>query len=222
MTLLVTTVTILLTFVCQQLTDDASSSGKKSLDFHRLVEQLASPNEKPLTVNDRRPHVTFPAGYDRDAQKKVLEARQLLYDNFSDALPELFAAIDDQRYSITIDWAGGDGYYNESVGDVCRNIIAAQLGVHRKKISFYGPRHWHYYTYPISKEWWEENKDKSHRELQLVVLDWAIDRRQNDKEFGDNDRAEEVIALVGLRKNLASSKKPFAGLGMYKSIVRDR
>lgn len=203
-------------------TDEPPKSDKGSLDFRQLVTQLASPNEAPKTNNRREPHVKFPSSYDREAQMKVIAARQLLYDNFADALPELIAAIDDQRYCITIDWAEGDGYYNENVGAVCKNIIASQLEVYRAKLKFSGPGHWHKYTYPISKEWWEKHKDKSHRELQILAIDWAIDKRKNEKEFDRDDRKNELAELIKLREQLASSDKPLDGRRMYRTVTRDK
>jgi hypothetical protein len=202
--------------------DAPGQSNKDALDFRQLVAQLASPNEPPKTNNRREPHVTFPASYDRDAQKKVYAARQLLHENFADALPELVSAIGDQRYSVTINWAEGDGYYNESVGAVCKNIIASQLEVYRAKLRFSGPGHWHQYTYPVSKEWWEANKEKSHRELQVLAIDWAIDQRKKDTAYNLDERENEVRELMRLREQLASSDKPLPGSRMYRIVSQDK
>lgn len=202
--------------------DDPGQSNKEALDFREIVEQLASPNQPPKTNNRREPHVTFPLSYDRDAQKKVHAARQLLHDNFAHALPELVSAIGDQRYSLTINWAEGDGYYSESVGAVCKNIIASQLEVYRTKIRFSGPGHWHQYTYPVSKEWWEKNKEKSHRELQVLAIDWAIDQRKNETRYNLDERENEVRELMKLRAQVATSDKPLAGSRMYRIVSQDK
>ncbi|MFO0816821.1 MAG: hypothetical protein U1A77_02690 [Pirellulales bacterium] len=211
-------------------TDEPSKSDKAPLDFRQLVAQLASPNEAPninnrrapKTNNRREPRVTFPSSYDREAQEKALAARQLLYDNFADALPELIASIDDQRYSITISWADGEEYYNQEVGAVCKNVIASQLEVYRAKIRFLGPGHWHKYTYPVSKEWWEKHKDKSHRQLQIIAIDWAIEERKKEKGIDGDDRNNELTELIKLREQLALSDKPLDGRSMYRTVTQDK
>jgi hypothetical protein len=159
------------------------------------------------------------AAYDRMAQRRVDEARKALHDNFEEALPHLIDALDDQRYSMTVNWADGDAYPNYSVGEVCRNVIASQLEVYRDKIRF-SVKRWHEYNYPVSKTWWKTRKDRSLAELQLEAIDWAIERRKTESE--KERREEELVALRELREQVAKSSKPAKSRGLLKMVVTDR
>ena len=157
---------------------DAPSTQQASKKYRALIEQLASPNEEAMTRNGGHSTVTFPTGYDVQAQNRIEAARQTLQDNFEEALPFLLDALDDKRYSMTIDWAEGDAYYNYSVGRVCRDVIASQLEVYRDLIWFSGPQHWHRYDYKeVSKKWLPKQKGRSLADLQIAAIDWAIEQR---------------------------------------------
>ena len=43
-------------------------------------------------------------------------------------MPYLMEALDDKRYSMTIAWSEGENTSNDSVGKVCRDVIAHYLG----------------------------------------------------------------------------------------------
>ncbi|HWE40707.1 MAG TPA: hypothetical protein VG406_29465 [Isosphaeraceae bacterium] len=189
-----------------------------SRNYKQLVAQLVSPNRKATTDVD---FVRFPAGYDVKAQDRIDSVRKVLQDNFEAALPSLINALDDDRYCMTIDWADGDAYYNKSVSDICRDILASQLEVYRDKIRFGGPTHWHRYDYgPISKEWWQKRKNRSLAELQVEAIDWAIKRREAARE--KERRKEELAALRKLRDGIARSEKPAKPRGMLRMVVIDK
>jgi hypothetical protein len=188
--------------LANQGSSDGPSKDARSKKYAEHVAQLVSPNKEPITGDVA---VKFPRGYDLRAQRRVDEARKALHDNFEDALPHLIDALDDQRYSMTVNWAEGDAYPNYSVGEVCRDVIASQLEVYRDKIRFSLPR-WHEYDYPVSKAWWKTRKDRSLAELQVEAIDWAIERRKAEPE--KERREEELVGLRELREQVAKSGKP--------------
>jgi len=175
--------------------------------YRELVAQLISPNREPTTGDES---VTFPAGYDVPAQERIDKARRTLHANIEEALPYLIESLDDKRYSMTIEWAEGDAYYNYSVGEICRDIIQDRLEVYRDKISFSGPTHWNRYNYDvISKKWWRNRQGHSLADLQVEAIDWAIKRRKAEpKSQIDEDRQNEVVELKKLRDGIKATGKP--------------
>src|SRR5262245_11131841 len=175
--------------------NDAPPKGKSPANYAELVSQLASPNGKPMTDNGADSSVRFPANYDVAAQKRIEAARQVLHDDIENALPYLVGALDDERYCMTINWMGGDAYYNYSVGRICENVIVSHLEVYREIISFSGPGHWKRYNLPISKQWWETRKSRRMADLQVEAIDWGIEQRKaeskdNIREGRENELAE--------------------------------
>jgi hypothetical protein len=198
---------------------ESSSKDKPKRNYAELISQLVSPNKKPTTGVES---VKFPAGYNVQVQQRIKATRQILQDNIEEALPYLVDALDDPRYCMTINWAEGDGYYNKSVGAICKDVIASQLEVYRDAISFSGPHHWHKYNYPISKKWWEMRKGHRIAELQVEAIDWAIKQRmaEPEKEIRD-DRKNEVAELQKLRDGIAKSGKPAKPSGMLRMVTSD-
>jgi hypothetical protein len=215
---------LLLAFSNRGIGGPPSSKDELPKEYGELVRMLVSPNEKPTAQGGANPSAKFPEGYDVKAQKRIKAARQKLHDNFEKALPFLIDAIDDNRYCMTIDWAEGDGYYNYSVGRVCRDVIASQLEVYRPKIRFSGPQHWHRYNYgPINKPWWHARKGRSLAELQVEAIDWAIKRRKAEpKDEVGEERADEIAELQKLRDEIARSKKPAKPRRMLPMVTADR
>lgn len=203
--------------------DGSTGKEEKIRDCAELIQQLASSNEKPTTKRPPRSTVIFPVGYDMKAQQRIIEVRQTLCDHFEEALPFLVAALEDDRYSMTISWADGDAYYNYSVGSVCRNIIAANLEVYRSSIRFSGPQHWNRYNYgPISEEWWQSRKGRSLAELQVEAIDWAIEQLEAElqNEAREGGKAE-LTKLRTLRIEIAESGKPAKAKGMLRAVTKN-
>jgi hypothetical protein len=201
---------------------DLPSKQNAALNYEKLISQLVSPNKESITVNGGRSSATFPIGYDAEAQKRIAEVRQVLFDNIEDSLPSLVGALDDDRYCMTINWIGGDYFYNYSVGKICKDIIASHLEVYRVAISFEHEGHWNRYNYPISKKWWEERKGRRLSALQIDAIDWAIERRKAEPvEFVREGRENEVAELVKLRETIAKSGKPAASRKMLRMVTRD-
>jgi hypothetical protein len=188
--------------------------------YRDLIQRLVSPNQEPLTQNRSAGAVKFPEGYDVEAQKRIDVARQSLRDDFERALPFLIDALKDDRYSMTIDWGEGDACYNYSVGGICGNVIASQLEVYRNRMGFSGPRHWHQYSYPTTKEWFETRKNRNLAELQVEAIDWAMERRKNE---GKGEAVVKDLAeLQKLRDAIAVTRKPAPPLRMYPMVTKDR
>jgi peptide methionine sulfoxide reductase MsrB len=216
---------LLLALSLQSAGDEAPSKTdvEKNKKYRDLIEQLASPNKAPSIRNTSGGSVKFPAGYDVEAQIRIKAARQELHDNFGEALPFLIEALDDKRYSMTIDWAEGDAYYNYSVGKICHNVIASQLEVYRSKIRFAGPPQWNKYNYPISKKWWQVHKDQSLVELQIEAINWAIEQHMSKpKEEIGEARKNEIFELEKLRDDIAKSGKTAKPQRMLRMITSDK
>ena len=215
---------LLFAFTSQAIGEHPSPKDGAPKKCDELVRALVSPNEKPITHTGAENSVKFPADYNAKMQKRIEAARQSLHDNFEQALPYLVDALDDNRYCMTIDWADGDAYYNYSVGQVCRDVIASQLEVYRNEIRFLGPPHWHRYDYgPINKKWWHARKGRSLAELQIEAIDWAIKQRKAEpKDEVCEERANEILNLQKLRNKIAKSKKPVKSLRMLPMVTSDR
>lgn len=195
---------------------------KEPTNYAAVVAQLVSPNKEPQTYNQDRSWVKFPAGYDKAAQQRIDTVRQQLHDNFEVVLPHLIAALDDQRYCLTINWAEGDGYYNKTVGSICKDIIASHLEVFRAKIEVADSFHSSYYNYPITKKWGEDRKGRSLVELQSEAIEWAIERRKAEpKEARQEGRENEVAELQKLGAELKQSGKPLPPRRMLRMITND-
>jgi hypothetical protein len=102
-------------------------------------------------------------------------------------------------------------------------VIATQLEVYRDRIWFSGPQHWHRYTYPISKKWWEARRGRSLAELQVEAIDWAIAQRMAEPaETVRAERADEVSNLRQLREEIAKSGKPAKPSRLQRMETWDR
>lgn len=188
----------------------SSSKVESTKNYQDLVQQLASPNKEATTRSGEWGFsVTFPRGYDVNAQIHVDSARQKLHDDFEKALPFLVEALDDERYCMTLG-DGGGGYYNYPVGALCRRMIESHLEVYRRKIHFDGPTLWGKYTYtPISKEWFKTRKGRTLAELQIEAINWAIQRRRSESiEKNIDRRMNEIPDMQKLRDEIAKSGKP--------------
>jgi hypothetical protein len=223
----------LLLIVChsaaaEPATKEAATKDARAKEFKALIEQLASPNMKPMTHNDGDATVKFPPRYDVQAQARINEARKQLQRDVEEALPFLVEALNDARYSLTMDWADGDGYYNRSVGEVCEEVITSHLEIYRDKIRFSSPQHWRRYNgAPISKEWYEPRKDRSLAELQVEAVERALALRKADRGKSEpkevrEESNKEVSALEALRDQIVKSGKPVEPQRLLRMVTRDR
>ncbi len=204
--------------------EESPSKSRTKNRYAELISQLASPNKAPTTKNGADSSIKFQLDYDVKAQQRIQAARQALYDDIENALPYLAQAFDDKRYCMTINWADGDAYYNESVGDICRDVVASRLEIYRDEIGFNDAAQWNRYNFPITKEWLEKRKGRSLAELQVEAIQWAIDRSRNESREWHRLSDEEIAALQKLRAAIAKSGKPAKPqrLRMLRMVTRDQ
>lgn len=216
---------VLSVHVTNCFSQDKEQTSETALQYKAMIDQLASPNAKPKTHINGKPYkVRFPADYDDKSQELVDEARRSLNRDIAKALPFLIDGLNDKRYSMTIRWGEGDAYYNKTVGEICSEIISANLEVYRKEITFLGPQHWHQYTFPnVNKEWLAKNSSRTLIEMQLEAIDWAIEQRAKENGRIDReDRAQEPKKLQAMRDKLKESKEPLPGSGLLPMHTNNR
>jgi hypothetical protein len=185
-------------------------------EIKALIDRLVSPNPAPdtdkLKASEARADRGFPRDFDHKKQKQVHRAVAKLMELGPRAFPFLIERWEDKRYCLTTAVAA---YVNESVGDVCRSIIADQLqpyGIHQK--GYADPRGkplrpnyagTFLKSQKVARQWWKKHKDKTLRQMQLEVLDWVIaGEAKRPRDFTDAERRE----LQNLRKELVKGGKP--------------
>lgn len=198
-------------------------------EIKALIEQLVSPNPKPIVNKRGVPSIDLPPGFDRKKQERVHLARSKLVELGPLAFPVLVESEKDERYSLTTCNDLSGWYNNESVGHVCRTIILDQLQP-------YG--YWqdvgddprgkpHRPSYPgqflnsqeAAKAWWEKHKEKTLYQMQLEALDWIIaEEAKRPRDFTDNEKQ----ALQKIRKKLVESGKPLPPGNYYANEISYR
>lgn len=187
-------------------------------EIRALVEQLASPNPKPITGSEDKsvaPNFRLPKEFDKTKQKAVHEARAQLKKLGPSAFPFLIERWEDKRYCVTKS-VGINGYcYNATVGDVCRDIIYDQLqpygfwpvidGDPRGKPKRPGYPSKHLGSAKTAETWFEQHKGKTLFEMQLMVIDWVIE--EETKNAGNFTDAEKST-LEQIRADLIKEGKP--------------
>jgi hypothetical protein len=182
-------------------------------DIEALVAQLVSPNPEPLRRNS--PTATYPAGYDRNAQKLVDHARLKLSDLGIRAFPILIKYLDDKRYSSTQDSGAVDE--NWTVGRTCKIVLTCHLQPYDSRIFAadtggepsirYRPTYSAAFTgsSKAAKQWWEASKEKSLHDLQLEAVEWVVAEQAKDPEkYSNKDRKY----MDGVRRKLLATDKP--------------
>ena len=191
-------------------------------EIKALVDRLVSPNPPVIIKYD---NFRFPKGFDKDKQKDVHEAVYTLRKLGLRAFPFLAERLDDSRYCVTMD--DGPAPVNVSVGQVCRDLIRAQVQPYGfwpegygdprgkpKRPTFTG-------TFLGSKKealrWWEKNKGRTLYQIQLEALDWVIaEEAKRPRDFKD----EEGEFLRKTRKELVKSGEPLEA-GRLKEILTE-
>jgi hypothetical protein len=179
-----------------------------------LVEQLASPNQRPKAYPESAgsPDAKFPLGYDPAAQSKVRQAFLELQKIGPRAFPYLAEKIDDKRYSFTDD--AGEVMSNWSVGSACYDIIDSQVqaynGMWNGTADDGDPRERPRRPTPFQQDeledsskfrtWCEVRKHKTLRELQIESLEWTIaEEAKRPQSFSDVERKHLQDVLTKLR-----------------------
>jgi hypothetical protein len=195
-------------------------------EIKALIDQLASPNPKPIINKRGAPSIDLPPGFDRKKQDKVHLARSKLVELGTLAFPSLIESDKDERYSLTTSNGLSGWFYNESVGRVCRTIIFDQLQPYGYWQAVGGdPRgNPHRPSYPgnflksqeAAKAWWEKNKEKSLYQMQLETLNWVIaEEAKRPGDFTDKEKQ----CLQKLRKKLVGAGKPLPAGSYYANAI---
>lgn len=184
-------------------------------EIKALIDQLASPNPKPIVNKMRAPSIDLPPGFDRKKQYKVHLARSKLAELGPPAFPFLIDSWKDDRYSLTTCNGLSGWYYNESVGRVCQAIIFDRLQPYSywqagggdpreraRRPSYPG----HFIgSQGAAKAWWGKNKERSLHQMQLEALNWIIaEEAKHPGDFIDKEKQ----CLQKLRKELVEGSEP--------------
>ena len=190
----------------------------KELYYRKLVEGLVSPN-KPAKcdVDDSRP--TYPPNYDKEAQARIEKHQQILSDHCDVALPFLIEGCTDSRYSLT--WQSDSYCGNACVGEVCLGIVTSYLEIYREYMPSlvekircraynYVPRIHGAIGNEVSEEkkkeieeWWRARKGKTLLQLQLEAIDWAIEKRKEERKHALGGKHDwEVQAVLEATKEI--------------------
>ena len=177
--------------------ENLDSNTEKQIE--QLIEQLASKNSPP--TGDGWPGLERPDNWDESAQEIVYKAKDSLSDLGKSAFPILLKHLDDQRYSKT-GWTAIE--YNQSVGDVCSEIIVGNVDLigmtFKVRTGADGKYHGcptYFFTLVGSdiEQWWQKNKHKSLKQMQIDVLKWRI-KEENKIGFPDEESKESYLTPV--------------------------
>jgi hypothetical protein len=178
----------------------------------KLIDQLVSPNLPP-DVKSEEPDAVYPKGYDREAQRPIDKAIEMLRAEGLVAFPVLIERLEDRRYCCTVSYAA---HVNHSVGEVCFQIMERQIDLAgiRYKVRF-GADGKTYYTSPCYlvtqyggqwppdkaafEKWWKARSQLSLRSLQIEGLEWTI---KEEKKRGFANAKEEESYLKPLLEML--------------------
>lgn len=198
----------------------AQDDSEKLADASKMINALAS--ENPAPKERRGPDLKFPPEYDRKKQQSVYAAISDLKALGPQAFRPLIEKWSDERYSLTYS-VGINGYMNNAtVGKMCRIIVYDQIQPYGiwpetdddprgkpKRPSY--PSTFLADANDASK-WFDEHKDKSLFEIQLMVVDWVI--AQEDKSPHDFT-AKELEAMRTVRTKLLETQKPITRGNYY-------
>jgi hypothetical protein len=208
--------------------DPLKGEGPKKLEapptekeIKALIEQLVSPNPKPIVNKRGAPEIELPPGFVLKKQEKVHAARSRLMELGLPAFPLLIESENDERYSLTTSDSASGWYTNESIGHICKDILFGQLQPYgfwpklkgepqgKPKRPSYPARFLN--SQEAAKAWWEKNKGKTLYQMQVEVVDWVI--AEEAKRPGDFIE-EEKQYLQKTREKLVDSGKPLP-VGSY-------
>ena len=225
----VTLASLTAVFAAEAPKDDDSKKPKApptEKEIKALIDQLVSPNPKPIIDTKGPPRTDLPPGFDLKKQDKVHFAQSQLVELDPVAFPFLIESWNDERYSLTTCNYLSGWFYNESVGRVCQTIIFNQLQPYGywqdvgadprgKPTRPSYPDHF-LGSQKAAKAWWEQNKQKTLNQMQLEVLDWVI--AEEAKRRGDFTDKEKQ-SLQEIRKELLKGPKPLPAGNFYANGV---
>jgi hypothetical protein len=163
----------------------------KWIDASELVNSLASKNTPPTIVGFYTVKFEACAKFEWPEQGRVWRVVKKLIGNVEDAWPVLVEHLDDERYSVTVDFEGFDERYNWTVGDVCRQLVSRTLSeayyqeLKPRSLNLY--RKMRYPGFGINrqelKKWCTARSDRSLYELQVETCGWAAGELADNATF---------------------------------------
>jgi hypothetical protein len=210
----------------------AAEPDEKDSQVEALIEQLASPNQRPLISArggaDPRDLDPIPNNYDVNAQKKVMAAWGRLAAMGEKAFNSLIAHLGDERYSYTY-VTGPGALHNQSVSDACAAILGNSINAYRSLARpLFTGRKPEFFPYELRlkngwktsgelKSWFAERRGKQLWELQVEAAQWAI---ENEKERGL--RQDEPPPLGSPAKSTREAQMDLDRvLGSLSSLVKE-
>ena len=209
---------LLTTFLASVLFAEERTPATTSKKVAALIDQLASPNPPPTFPGGEKnggPDYILPAGFSRAKQMHVYEACHQLKTLGPLAFPYLIKSWNDKRHSMTLS-VGINGYcFNASVGEICERIIFDQLQPYGTLPEFDDdPRGKpHRPSYPAqflatpkdAGKWYEEHKNKTLFEMQLMIVEWVIEQ---ESKSPTNFLEKEHKEVRRIRDQLKKAAKP--------------
>ena len=194
-------------------------------EIKALIDQLVSPNRKPQVEEGSSAEPGLPRDFDHKKQRQVYRAAARLAELGPQAFPYLIERWGDERYCMTGEDRASGAFVHKTVGQICREIIADQLQPYGRWPTGVTPddrpRPRFRPSYPddvlgesqeSARRWWEKNRHRRLRQMQLDALDWVIAGGHE----GRGHTEEDLQLLQRLRKELVQSRKPLqGGLGSY-------
>lgn len=194
---------------------DATSNEKDPPDYAAMIEALASRNKKPEIV-DGRP--LFLPHFDWEDQTRVLKAFSSLRSDASEELwEELLKHLDDDRYSLTMEFNESGCGVNYSVGRLCRNLaylrlVGCVLDCH---VGAHPSVRWNKDLRPELRQWRQARADKSLYELQIEVCEMGLQNFDKLPGYFSEERKQEMrrnieLEIADLRKTKQAKFQRFS------------
>ncbi len=216
---------------------------RRQLDAQKLVTSLINRNPIPVTIRHAPDKdVLFSQHYDWLEYNRVVKAICVLSDHGEDAWPVMVEHLVDEHYctSLWFPCSSVDFSENETVGDICREIIMGWLwsGWRRHltagidggtaKVAFgilrngVVPRK----NKPL-QEWCQQRKDKKLYELQIEMCEGAISKIPKVPDLSNEERqliGDSILADIrSLRKSRVAVRFPglFWGSGGCRAFTKE-
>jgi hypothetical protein len=191
---------------------DAPTKRPTAAQCERLVKRLVSRDKPPFT---RTYAPGLPKAVSESSLRKKQKQIKAAYDELSArievSLPVLVAHVADERFSYVYEEGITGVYEFATVGEACREIIAAHVCVYDKAVRKYdiegrSSSLWFIGACGGFAKWWKGRKGRSLADLQLEGIDWAL-RQPKPDYFSKREWAAAKKALKRLAGQIRESKK---------------
>lgn len=227
---------------------DDDKESRRSPDYDKMIERLASTNEKPTKVKIKGENAPvlktaplFPSNFDWDEDLRVRKQLRLLSESVNNELwAKLVEHLEDKPYALTYSHSIY-GVAHESVGGLCRQIAEDSLTFPfrqftpwirggefpvRENVLAWNRKE----TGIISREWLDSKNGKQLWELQVEECEWAITEAPGLKRISELERktfvekVEKEIERLKATHQPAFNQKLFFGRDytFYNNRVADK